>query len=173
MNFSKFLRTPFFPKEFQWLLLRFDWCFQRSSKQQPVQLSAIITKFRWKNVFAAAKLQKQPPYMSCKRRPITPSTNLFLWILWNFQEHLFFKNISERLLLKIRISVTNLPQGGKYWIPFKPFRIQNFAMTVLLCNRLWQEFLLLSFSLKHQVRCYPFFIVEIIVDSVNLIQMPK
>ena len=31
----------------------------------------------------------------------------------------------------------------------------------------------LSFYKTHQVRCYHFFIVEIIVESVNLIQMSK
>ena len=84
VKFAKFLRTPFFTKEFQWLLLRFDSCFQRRSKQKPVQLSAIITTFRWKKVFAAAKIQKQLPYMFSKRRPIRARTNLFLWILRNF-----------------------------------------------------------------------------------------
>ena len=68
MKFAKFLRTHFFIKEFQWLLLRFNSCFQRSSEQKPVRLSAINTRFSWKKVFAAAKIQKQPPQVFCKRR---------------------------------------------------------------------------------------------------------
>ena len=68
MKFEKFLRTPFFKKEFQWLHLRFNSCFQRSSEQTPVRLSAINTRFSWKKVFAAAKIQKQPPQVFCKRR---------------------------------------------------------------------------------------------------------
>ena len=68
MKFEKFLRTPFFTKEFQWLHLRFNPCFQRSSEQKPVRLSAINISFSWKKVFAAAKIQKQPPQVFCKRR---------------------------------------------------------------------------------------------------------
>ena len=33
---AKFLKTPVFTKEFQWLLLSFYLCFQRSSEQKPV-----------------------------------------------------------------------------------------------------------------------------------------
>ena len=58
---------------------------------------------------------------------------------------------------------------------------------VLLCNMFYQSFSVTAFySLTHdiviiktlfyntyQVRCYRFFIVEIIVESVNFIQMSK
>ena len=68
MKFAKFLRRALFKKEFQWLHLRFNSCFQRSSEQTLVQLSAINTRFSWKKVFAAAKIQKKPPQVFCKRR---------------------------------------------------------------------------------------------------------
>ena len=61
MKFAKFLGKPFFTKEYQWLLLRFKFCFQKSSEEKPLWLSAINTRFSWKKVFAAAKLQKQSP----------------------------------------------------------------------------------------------------------------
>ena len=60
VKFAKFLRIYFFTEEFQWLLLRFNSCFQRSSEQKPVRLSAINTKFSWKTGFAVANVQKQP-----------------------------------------------------------------------------------------------------------------
>ena len=51
--------------------------------------------------------------------------------------------------------------------------IVNFAMTEWFCyvTCFAKTFLLLLFHNTHQVRCYHFFIVEIIVESVNLIQM--
>ena len=54
--FSKCLKKPFF-KEFHWLLLK----FLRNLEQKPVRLSGINTRFNCKKVFAAAKIQKQPP----------------------------------------------------------------------------------------------------------------
>ena len=87
VKFAKFLRRPFF-KEFQWLLPVAAWglnsCFQRSSEQKPVQLSAINTRFSWKKVFAAAKNQNQPLQVFYKRRPARASTGVFLWMLRNF-----------------------------------------------------------------------------------------
>ena len=66
---------------------------------------------------------------------------------------------------------------------------QVFVMTlmVLSCNMFCQAFSVIAFFpvkydifiiIKlfyntHQVRCYHFFIVEVIVESVNLIQMSK
>ena len=61
VKFAEFLRKPFCTEEFQWLLLKFNSCFQRCSGQKPVRLSAINTRFSWKKIFAAAKMQKQPP----------------------------------------------------------------------------------------------------------------
>ena len=43
VKFAKFLRTPFFTEQLQWLLLRFNSYFQRSPEQKPVRLSAINT----------------------------------------------------------------------------------------------------------------------------------
>ena len=56
LKFSKFLRSPFLKEQLQWLLLRFNSCFQRNPEQKPVPLSAIDTRFSWKKVFAAAKI---------------------------------------------------------------------------------------------------------------------
>ena len=52
----------------------------------------------------------------------------------------------------------------------------SFDGMVLLCiNMLWQYFSVTVniFRNTHQVRCYNFFIVEIVVESVNLTQMSK
>ena len=56
VKFAKFLRTPFLKEQLQWLLLRFNSCFQRSPEQRPVRMSAINTRFNWKKVFATAKI---------------------------------------------------------------------------------------------------------------------
>ena len=45
VKFTKFLRTPFFIGKLQWLLLRFNSCFQRSPGQKPMRLSPIHTRF--------------------------------------------------------------------------------------------------------------------------------
>ena len=55
VKFVKFLKTPFFTEKFQWLLLTFNSCFQRSSDQKPVWLSAINTRFSWKRYFLRRK----------------------------------------------------------------------------------------------------------------------
>ena len=63
------------------------------------------------------------------------------------------KNISERPLLKISTSVTNLSKGGNSWYPFKPFSVLNFALTArFLCSMFCQDFLLLLFYNTHQVK---------------------
>ena len=36
VRLEKFLKTPFYTMEFQWLLLTFNLCFQRSSEQKLV-----------------------------------------------------------------------------------------------------------------------------------------
>ena len=45
VKLPKFLKAPFFTAEFQWLLLTFNSCFQRSSEQKTVCLSAINIRF--------------------------------------------------------------------------------------------------------------------------------
>ena len=42
-----------------------------------------------KKVFAAAKIQKNSPYVFCKRRPARASTGAFLSIMQNPEEYLF------------------------------------------------------------------------------------
>ena len=84
VKLAKFLKTPFLTEEFQWLLLTFNSCFQRSSERKPLRLPAINTRFSWKKVSPAVKIQRQPPWVFCKRRPARASTGVFLWILRNF-----------------------------------------------------------------------------------------
>ena len=45
VKFTKFLRTPFCIELLQWLLLRFNSCFQRSPGQKPMRLSPIHIRF--------------------------------------------------------------------------------------------------------------------------------
>ena len=60
-NFSN---NTFFTEQFQWLLLRFNSYFQRTlSNKYHIQLQ--------KKLFAAVRIQKQPPQVFCKRRPAT------------------------------------------------------------------------------------------------------
>ena len=55
VKFTKFLRTPFFIGKLQWLLLRFNSCFQRSPGQNPMHLSPIRTRFSWKRYLLPRK----------------------------------------------------------------------------------------------------------------------
>ena len=109
VKFAKFLKIPFFTEKFQWLLLMFNSCFQRSSEQKSVRLSPKNARFSWKKIFAVEKIQKQSPYVFCKRVcfPVNVADFLRTPIL---------KNICERLLLKISTSKTNLPKRGSSWI---------------------------------------------------------
>ena len=76
------------------------------------------------------------------------------------------------------------------YYPFKPFIMLNFAITKWFCyvTCFTKVFLLLfffsqtwyfclkkvvSYENTYQVRCYHFFIVEIIDESMNLVQMTK
>ena len=47
-NTSGWLLLKAFTEEFQWLLLTFNWCFQRSSEQKPVWLCSMNNRFSWK-----------------------------------------------------------------------------------------------------------------------------
>ena len=55
VKFIKFLRTPFLIVKLQWLLLRFNFCFQRSPGQKPMRLSSIHTRFSWKRYLLPRK----------------------------------------------------------------------------------------------------------------------
>ena len=102
----KFSKNTFFTEQLQWLLLRFNSCFQKTPEQKPVQLSAINTIFSCEKVFAATKIQKQPPQVFCKRRSATLLLERRSSIS-KFLRTLILKNICKRLLLKITISVKN------------------------------------------------------------------
>ena len=61
-KFTKFLRTPFFIEQLQWVLLRFNSCFQRSPGQKPMRLSPIHTRFHTRfHTRLIPKMQKQLP----------------------------------------------------------------------------------------------------------------
>ena len=98
LKFAKFLRTPFFTEQLQWLLLR--------SRIKTNANFSNTYQIQLKKVLAAAKIQKKPPQVFCKRKP----ANLLIErgsSIANVLRTLILKNICERLLLKISISVTN------------------------------------------------------------------
>ena len=80
--------------------------FSKESRATPLRLEEINTILSWKDVFAATKIQKQSPKVFWKRKFVTlllergSSTAKFL-------RTLILKNICERLLVNINISVTN------------------------------------------------------------------
>ena len=106
VKFANFIRTPFLQNSFSGCFLKMNSCFQRSPEQKQLRLSAINTIFSCKKVFAATKIQKQPPSVFCKRRSATFLLERGSSIA-KFLRTLILKNICERLLLKISISVTN------------------------------------------------------------------
>ena len=55
VKFTRFLRTTFFIGKLQWLLPRFNSCFQRSLGQKPMRLSPIHTRFSWKGYLPPRK----------------------------------------------------------------------------------------------------------------------
>ena len=66
----------------------------------------------------------------------------------------------------------------KFNYPFKPFSVLNFALTgwfslFFYVTCFAKIFLSLLLRNTHQVRCYHLFFIEIIVESVNLMQMSK
>ena len=95
------------------------------------------------------------------------------------------KNICERLLWKSAPQWQIYRRGviPEFYYPFKTFSIPDFAMTEWFCHVTCfaKVFLLLFFfsqtwcfyHKKVLITHYHFFIVEIIVESVNLIQIPK
>ena len=102
----KFSQKTFFTEQLQWLLLWFNWQFQRTPEQKVVRLSTISTIFSCKKVSAPTKIQKPPPQVFCKKRSATLLLERGSSIA-KFLRTLIFKNICERLILKISISVTN------------------------------------------------------------------
>ena len=73
VKFVKFLKTSFFTEKFQWLLLTFNSCFQRSSDQKPVWLSAINTRFSWKRCLLRRKSRGSHRRSSLKEGPQRPA----------------------------------------------------------------------------------------------------
>ena len=55
----------------------------------------------------------------------------------------------------------------EFYYTFKAFSTQNFTFSLKHDIFIIKKF----FYSTHQVRCYHFFIVEIIIENVNLIQM--
>ena len=120
MKFAKCLRTPIFTRQLQWLLIRFNLCFQRSPGQKPMQLCPVNTRFSWKKNLLPWKSRSS--HRTC-------SVKVGLQLDWKkgssiakFLRTPILKNICEQLILEIGTSVTNLPKF------FYPFNIPNFAM---------------------------------------------
>ena len=110
IQFAKFLRTPFFTKEIQWLLLRFNSCFQnvrsknRSDCQQEIPDSAA------KKYLLQRKSRSSHRRCSVKER--LQGLQCFPVNIAKFLRTPILKIICERLFLKIGISVTNLLKGS-------------------------------------------------------------
>ena len=100
----KFSKKTFLTEQLEWLLLRFNSCFQISPEQKLVRLSAINTIFSSKKLFAVAKIKKQPPYLFYRTCNFIRKR---LSSIAKFSRTPILKNICERLLLKISISVGN------------------------------------------------------------------
>ena len=115
VKLAKFLKTPFFTEEFRWLLLTFNSCFHRSSVRKQVWLSAINTRFSWKKYLLPRKSRSSQRRCSVKGGMQQPA-QVFPVNIAKFLRTPILKNIFERLLLKIRTSVTNLPKRGISWI---------------------------------------------------------
>ena len=99
-------KNTVFTKQLQWLLLGLTRTFKEVQTKNRCDCQRQIPYSSCKNVFAATKNQKQPPQVFCKRR----SATLLLEggsIIGKLLRVLILKNICERLLLKISISVTN------------------------------------------------------------------
>ena len=69
MKLAKFLKTPFFTEEFQWLFLTFKLVFPKEIGAKTSVTVSNKYQIQLKKVFAATKIQKQPPWVLCKRRP--------------------------------------------------------------------------------------------------------
>ena len=66
VKFARFLRTPVFTEQLQWLLLTFNSYFQSTPGRKPVWLTTISTRFSWKNgIRTTAPPEKNcPPVMA-------------------------------------------------------------------------------------------------------------
>ena len=125
VKFAKFLRTPFF-KEFQWLLLRFQLMFWREfgakagatvSNKYQIQLI--------KKVFAAAKIQKQPPQVFCWRMPARASNpynsesmgnNWILIVRETYGKHKHSKAMGYLDISCVTL-IHTIPKIWEKWIP--------------------------------------------------------
>ena len=150
VKLAKFLKTPFFREEFQWLLLTFNSRFQRSWEQKPVWLSAINTRFG---------SRKTAPEENCPSTPkLTLTGRLFSLgaIVWLSPNPKTNPNLESNVI-------------PEFYYPFKAFTILNFAMTecfffseTYLIAKKYTSSEILSF-----LHCWD------INESVNLIQMSK
>ena len=104
MKFSKFLRTPFFTEVFQWQLLALTRVFKgvqsksRCDCQQQISNSAKKSICRRENPEAATAGVLQ-----------NKTIDAFLWMLRNFEEHLFWKTSVNGCSWK------SVPQWQIYW----------------------------------------------------------
>ena len=61
VELAKLLKTPFFTREFQWLLLMFNLLFPKEFEARTGVTVSNKYQRKMKKVFAPAKIQKQPP----------------------------------------------------------------------------------------------------------------
>ena len=61
VELAKLLKTPFFTREFQWLLLTFNLLFPKEFEARTGVTVSNKYQRKMKKVFAPAKIQKQPP----------------------------------------------------------------------------------------------------------------
>ena len=128
VKLAKFLKTPFFTEEFQWLFLTFNSCFQRSSEQTPVLLSAANTRVSWIKYLLPRKFRSSHRRCSVKEGLERPA-QVFSCEYCNMQSFLrtpILKNICERLLLQQQIYRREVI--FEFYYLFKAISILNFAM---------------------------------------------
>ena len=127
----KFLRTTFLTEQLQWLLLRFNSCFQRNPEQKAhatvegllppnCYQTHLVPKFGLQSSWITGachytrKIQKQPQQVFFKRRLATLLKKGSS--IAKFLRTPILKSICERLLLKISSLAISLPKEGNCWI---------------------------------------------------------
>ena len=128
----KISKSSFFTVDFQWLLLTFNSCFQRSLEKKPVRQSAINTILSWKKYLLLRKsrsshrwysvkegLQRSAQVFSCEYCKIFKNTYFekHLWTAASENQDFSNKFTERRYFLNFMIFL------------IKAFSILNFAMT--------------------------------------------
>ena len=90
----KISNNTFLTEEFQWLLLRFKSCFQRSSKQKPVRLSAKNTTFSWKKSISCRKNNRSGHRRCSVKEDLQGPAQVFTceYLLMKIFKNIYFEN---------------------------------------------------------------------------------